>query len=109
MSDPRTGELLAAASTRRAGSRHWRAVTDPYEPGSTLKPFVAAALLAGHRASLSDTVFAENGEYRRGERLIRDEHEYGTLTLAEVLRYSSNIGMVKLSERLRPSEHYRYL
>ncbi len=109
MTDPRSGEVLAAASRRREGRRHWRAVTDPYEPGSTLKPFVAAALLTSGRATLDDTVFAENGTYRRGGRLIRDEHEYGVLTLAEVLRYSSNIGMVKLVEGLSPGWHYSLL
>lgn len=109
MADPRTGEILAAASLRGGDEGTWRGVTDPYEPGSTLKPFVAAALLAGHHATLADTVFAEEGAYRHGGRLIRDEHEYGWLTLADVLRYSSNIGMAKLSQRLAPREHYAYL
>ncbi len=104
--DPRTGEVLAAASVRRDGSRHWRGVTDPYEPGSTMKPFIMAALLDRHRASLADSVFAENGYYREGRREIRDVHGYGWLTAGEVLRYSSNIGMVKLSGRLQREEQY---
>ncbi len=104
--DPRTGEILAAASVRRDGSRHWRGVTDPYEPGSTMKPFIMAALLEWDRASLADSVFAENGYFREGRREIRDVHGYGWLTAGEVLRYSSNIGMVKLAARLRPEEQY---
>ncbi|NIP82392.1 MAG: PASTA domain-containing protein [Gemmatimonadetes bacterium] len=104
--DPRTGELLAAASVRRSGRRHWRGVTDPYEPGSTIKPFVMAALLERGRVSLEDSVFAEDGYYRLGRREIRDVHGRGWLTAGEVLRYSSNIGMVKLAERLEPAEQY---
>jgi cell division protein FtsI (penicillin-binding protein 3) len=104
--DPRTGDILAAVSIRRAGGSHWRGVTDPYEPGSTMKPFVMAALLETGLATLGDTVFAEEGYYRTGRREIRDVHGYGWLTAGEVLRYSSNIGMVKLAERLPPEVEY---
>lgn len=107
--DPRTGEVLAAASHRRDGGRHWRGVTDPYEPGSTIKPFVLATLLDRRRASLADTVFAEHGRMRRGVRTISDVHARGWITAAEVLRHSSNIGMVKLAERLDPAEEYEGL
>ncbi|HUG40489.1 MAG TPA: penicillin-binding protein [Longimicrobiales bacterium] len=107
--DPRTGEVLAAASRRTAGSRHWRAVTDPYEPGSTIKPFVLAALLERGRVHLADTVFAENGRMRTGRRTISDVEPHGWLTAAEVLRHSSNIGMAKLVERLEPQEEYEAL
>lgn len=107
--DPRTGEVLAAASLRTEGSRHWRGVTDPYEPGSTIKPFVLAGLLDRGRAALTDTVFAENGRMRRGARTISDTHASGWMTAAEVLRESSNIGMVKLAERMSPREEYETL
>ena len=107
--DPRTGEILAAASVRERGSRHWRSVTDPYEPGSTIKPFVMAALLDHRLVSMEDSVYAENGYFRQGRREIRDVHGYEWLTAAEVLRYSSNIGMVKLAERLSPDAHYATL
>ncbi len=107
--DPRTGDVLAAASVRRDGSRHWRGVTDPYEPGSTIKPFIVAALMELERATLADTVFAENGYYRMGRREIRDVHGYGWLTAAAVLRHSSNIGVVKLASRLQPEEQYGVL
>ena len=107
--DPRTGEILAAASVQAEGSRHWRGVTDPYEPGSTMKPFVLAALLDRGRVTLEDTVFAENGRFRTGARTISDVHAYGWITAAEVLRHSSNIGMAKLAERLAPAEEYEGL
>ena len=107
--DPRTGEVLAAASLRGDGGRHWRGVTDPYEPGSTMKPFVLAALLDRDRVALEDTVFAENGRMKRGARTISDVHAFGWLSAAEVLRHSSNIGMVKLAELLSPGEEYEAL
>ena len=107
--DPRTGEILAAASHVTDGGRHWRGVTDPYEPGSTMKPFVLAALLERGRVSLDDTVFAENGRMRRGARTISDVEPHGWITAGDVLRHSSNIGMVKLAERLAPTEEYEAL
>lgn len=107
--DPRTGELLAVASRRGEGIRKVPAFTDPYEPGSTLKPFLLASVLAEGAAGLTDTVDAEGGRYRIGRRTIEDVHPYDTITVAEVIRYSSNIGAAKLAQLLRPSVQYRYL
>ncbi|HSJ14753.1 MAG TPA: penicillin-binding transpeptidase domain-containing protein [Longimicrobiales bacterium] len=107
LADPATGEILAAASRaadRRA--RSWRAVTEPYEPGSTLKPFIVAALLTLGRAQLEDSVFAENGRYRLPGRVLSDVHGYGMLSLADALRKSSNIAIAKLAMRLEPAEQY---
>jgi cell division protein FtsI (penicillin-binding protein 3) len=107
--DPRTGDVLAAASQRRGQGNHWRGVTDPYEPGSTMKPFVLAALLDRGLATLEDSVFAENGRYQMGRRTISDVSPHGWLTAAEVLRFSSNVGIVKLAHRLDAAAHYASL
>ncbi len=107
--DPRTGEILAVASRRGSGNQSVPAFTDPYEPGSTLKPFLLSALLAENIVSLSDTIDVENGSYRDGRRLIEDVHAYERLSVAEVVSYSSNVGAVKLARRLQPGEQYRYL
>lgn len=107
--EPHTGDLLAAASLRPRG-RVLSSVTEPYEPGSTLKPFAVAALLAERRATLQDSVFAENGAWRtEGGRTIYDVHPYGRLSLADALRVSSNVGIAKMAARLTPGEQYRYL
>ncbi len=108
MADPRTGEILAAV-TSKPGVHTWRAVTEPYEPGSTLKPFAVATLLAEKRAQLTDSVFAENGVFIRDGRTIRDVHEYGWLSVADALKHSSNIALAKLSDRLDPETQYTYL
>ena len=109
IADPRTGEILAAVSRRDAAALQWTAVTEPYEPGSTLKPFLVAALLQEGRATFEDSVYAEEGRYVNGGRTISDVHAYGWLTLREALRYSSNIALAKMSERLDPETHYAYL
>lgn len=109
--DPKTGEVLAAVSQRSgAASGTLSALTEPFEPGSTLKPFVVAALLAEGTASLEDGVDAENGVWRAaGGRTIRDVQRHEWLTLRDALRFSSNIALVKFAEELPRGELYRYL
>lgn len=108
--DPHTGALRALASRRKGGAvAGASALTEPYEPGSTIKPFIAAALLERGRVRLSDSVPTYNGEYRLGRRTIRDVHRAKAMSFAEVLQYSSNIGMVQFAERLSPREEYEAL
>jgi cell division protein FtsI (penicillin-binding protein 3) len=109
MADPRTGELLAVASHRQGSAGTVPAFTSPYEPGSTVKPFLLATLLAEDLARLDEKVFVENGEFRTPYRVITDEHPYDTLSVEEVIRYSSNIGAAKLSARVEAGLQYRYL
>lgn len=109
MMDPASGEILALASRRVDGDARVPAFTDPYEPGSTLKPFLLSSLLAEEKASLGERIDTEDGTLERDGRVIRDVHEADTLTVAEVVRYSSNVGAAKLSERLPPGLQYRYL
>jgi cell division protein FtsI (penicillin-binding protein 3) len=108
--DPRTGEVLAAVSRRgTATASNWSAVTAPYEPGSTMKPFTVAAVLAERRATLGDSIYGEQGRYPLHGRVITDVHPFGWVTLADGLRQSSNVVMAKAGSRLTPEEHYRYL
>lgn len=114
--DPRTGDVLAAAS-READARGADAASasffvTSFEPGSTAKPFVAAALLQLARVDSADTVDGENGEWQLAgrQRPIRDDHPVsGPITLARAVQVSSNIGMVKFARRLEPEEHYDML
>lgn len=109
MADPRTGELLAVASRREGAAGAVPAFTSPYEPGSTVKPFLLATLLGEGVARLEDRVYAERGEYRTPHRVITDVHPYDTISVAQVIQVSSNIGAAKLSDRLQPGVQYRYL
>lgn len=104
--DPKTGELLAVASRTADGRTTAGALVSVFEPGSTAKVFVAAALLEYGKVRPADSVWAEQGTYRLGRRTIEDEHPAGWLTLGEVIERSSNIGIVKLAQRLTREEQF---
>jgi len=107
--EPNTGKVLALASRRIDGSSTSSAITTPFEPGSTAKVFAAAALILNERVGWDSLVWTGNGVYVTEHRTIRDEHENGWLSLEQVIEQSSNIGIVKLAERLEPSEQYEML
>lgn len=120
MMQPYTGDLLAVAAYpffdpnkfRNPEQRAWqrnRAITDPVEPGSTFKLVVAAAALEEDVAQLDEMFFCEDGVMRLGRRQIRDHDPYEWLSFADVFAYSSNIGVVKIGERLRPDQLYHYI
>lgn len=107
LANPRTGEVLAAVSRKGDGrAGNWRAVMESYEPGSTLKPFTVAALLSNERATLADSVYAEQGSFKLNGRELRDEHPSGWLTVGDAVRVSSNIAIAKVASRLYPNEQY---
>jgi len=111
MLDPATGEVLAVASTRRDGTGAARpsVFIDTFEPGSVAKIFAAAALLQHGRVRPTERVSGEAGKYRLPDRTIEDEHPLPTLTLADAIRVSSNIALVKFAARLKPREQYAML
>ncbi|HKQ31550.1 MAG TPA: penicillin-binding protein 2 [Burkholderiales bacterium] len=105
--DAHTGEILALVNepdfnpNNRAGLKSQafrnRAVTDTYEPGSTLKPFTVAAALESGRFRATTPIDTAPGTVRVGDRLIRDTHNYGTLTVSGVIEKSSNVGASKIA------------
>lgn len=108
---PTTGDVLAMVS-RRADPRAVAntAVTEPYEPGSTVKPFVAARLLALGRATPADQVNTMDGHITINGRRIDDADEHPAwLSLADVIKHSSNVGIVLFGERLTPREKFELL
>jgi cell division protein FtsI (penicillin-binding protein 3) len=108
--DPHSGEIRALASRRaRADATGATALIEPYEPGSTLKPFIAAALLEKGRVALDERVNTYNGTYRVHGRTISDIHRAPWMDFATVIRQSSNIGMVQFAERLTAGEEYEAL
>lgn len=110
--DPHNGDILAMAS-RRLDPKQTSAtvVTEPFEPGSTAKPFMAAALLERGRVKDADSVDTGDGVLKIDGRKnpVRDDHKIGRADLAEVLRWSSNIGIIKFSQRLTNAEKYETL
>lgn len=107
--DPHTGEILAMAS-RRLDPRQTSAtvITEPFEPGSTFKPFIAAGLIDRNLVSDHDSVDTGNGVLLIKGRSapIRDDHLVGRASLATVLRWSSNIGIIKFASRLSGQQEY---
>ena len=108
--DPATGEVRAMAS-RRADplSTAATALTEPYEPGSTLKPFVAARLLDMGRARADEIVQTYNGKWELDGRKIEDDHPGAQFSLADVIRYSSNIGIIQFAQRFSHDEQFELL
>ena len=119
--DPGTGEVLAMAnepmfnpntfSIYPADARRNRAVTDCFDPGSVFKPFLAAAALEEGLIAESDTFDCENGSYTVGNRVVHDaqNEKFQELSLAEIIKYSSNIGSIKVAERLGRKKFYHYI
>ena len=106
--DPRTGEVLAMANYpffnpnafSRYDRRWWRnrTVTDVFEPGSTMKVFLAAAALEAGVCTPDTVFFCEDGKYRVYKNLVPDTKAHGWLSLGQIVQFSSNIGAVKISE-----------
>ena len=117
--DPRTGELLALAvrptfnpnNFATATSNEWRnrAVTDPFEPGSTFKVILAAAALEERVVRPGDRFYGEQGTITVASTVIHDWKRYGWLTFSEVLQNSSNVGAVKVGLALGRERYYRYI
>ncbi len=116
--DAKTGEILALANqpifnpnNRRdyqPGPMRNRAVIDTFEPGSTIKPFVAAAVLERGLVH-PDTVIDTPETWRVGNKLVRDLHPHAQMTVSEIIQKSSNVGAVKLAMRLTPQQYWEVL
>jgi cell division protein FtsI (penicillin-binding protein 3) len=117
--EPQTGRVLAMANyplfnpnsyfKYQPGVLRNRNITDSFEPGSTFKVFLIAAALEEKAISPADSFNCEGGSYSIGGRTIHDTHKYGRLSVAEVLKYSSNIGAAKIGGRLGQERLYNYL
>ena len=112
-----SGEVLALAvqppfnPNNRAGIRgsHYRnrVVTDVFEPGSTLKPFTIAAALMSGRYRPETMIDTAPGRFAAGRHSISDINNYGTLSLSDVLRKSSNVGATRVALSLGPERLWR--
>jgi cell division protein FtsI (penicillin-binding protein 3) len=115
--DPNTGELLAVANWPTFDSnepsafeddvRMNRAVAAAYEPGSTFKVITLASAFENGVANPSDLVDCQNGSIVVAGRLIHDWHPFGTLSVAQVLAHSSDVGSIKIALRDGASNLYQ--
>jgi cell division protein FtsI (penicillin-binding protein 3) len=112
--DAVTGEVLALANypsydpdKRRNLSGEQlrnRAMTDTFEPGSTMKPITVAMALEAGRVTPQTLIETGPGRFTMGGFTIRDTHDYGTLTVEGVIQKSSNVGSLKIAQKLSPNE-----
>jgi cell division protein FtsI (penicillin-binding protein 3) len=119
MMRPSTGEILAMASyptfnpndfrSSSAGDRRNRPIQQSFEPGSTFKIVTLASAFDRGVIQRGDIFFCENGAYRYRTTTYHDTHEYGWLSVRQILQRSSNIGAIKIGERLGDKDFYRYI
>ena len=112
--DVQTGEVLALANypsyspskrTNLTGAQlRNRALTDSFEPGSTMKPFIAALALDKGLVRPETPIQTAPGRITIGGSTIGDAHPHGVLTVNEVIQKSSNVGTVKLAMQMQPRE-----
>jgi len=112
--DAKSGEILAAVTqpgfnpNARRNLKSYiyrnRAMTDVFEPGSTVKPFVVAAALNGGYVDENIRIVT-NGKFKVGRNWVRDGHNYGTLSLTNVLKKSSNVGVSKIALAM-PNDYF---
>lgn len=105
--DIKTGEVLAMAnqpsynpnnrSKLKSSHLRNRAVTDVFEPGSTIKPFTVAAALESGKFKANSVVNTSPGYFRIGKYVVQDVRNYGRINLSTILSKSSNIGASKLA------------
>jgi cell division protein FtsI (penicillin-binding protein 3) len=117
--DPNTGEILALANspgynpndygTSEVEARRDRAVTDRFEPGSTMKIFTVASALAARTLSPTQTIYCEEGTMAIDNVIIHDTHINAWLTPTQILAMSSNIGAAKVGLALGESQLYESL
>jgi cell division protein FtsI (penicillin-binding protein 3) len=108
--DPHSGEVRCMASRRQgAKATASTALTEPFEPGSTLKPFFVGALLERGLARTDEMIDTYGGKYTVKGRTITDVHKAGRLSLADVIRFSSNVGIARFTERLSDRQMYETL
>ena len=116
--DPASGEIYAMANVPQFNPNRYRSyrptswrnpnVSNSYEPGSIFKPIVAAAVLESGDVGPNDIFFCENGSYLVGSARIGEAsgHSFGWLSLAGIIQKSSNIGAIKIAEKLGKRRFY---
>ena len=112
--DVQTGEVLALAnypSYTPADRRNLtgaqlrnRALTDTFEPGSTMKPFIVSIALESGRVTPQTVINTAPGRLTITGSTISDAHVYGALSVSEVIQKSSNVGTVKMAMTMQPRE-----
>lgn len=117
--DARTGEVLALvnvptynpnnhATMNRDSSRN-RVVTDSFEPGSTMKPFLVAAALEAGVVTPETRIDTGPGWFMVGEKRISDVHAKGIVDITELIKVSSNVAAAKIALEMKSEDYWTLL
>ncbi len=122
VADPHTGEILALANeptfnpNARIGGgpgetilRRNRATQEIYEPGSTFKIVTASAAIEERAFTTGEPIDVSQGYIKLPGRIVKDVHRYGVLSFADVIVKSSNVGAIKIGNRLGQERMGRYV
>ena len=114
--DAKTSEILAMVSVPSGNPNNPRekkpslvknrAMTDTFEPGSTVKPFVVAKAMIAGLVDTKTEIDTKHGRLKIGRNLVRDTHDYGKLNVASVIKKSSNVGICKIALKLPKDQLY---
>lgn len=117
--DVKTGEILAMVNqpsfnpnnrpSRKVDVVRNRAVTDVFEPGSTIKAFSVASILDSGRYKTDSVIDTYPGWIRVNHRIVRDEHESGPMTVTQIFQKSSNVGVTKMILSIPPDQLWNLL
>ena len=116
--NPQSGAILAMSSVPSfdnnnfsqfsIGQHHSKVLTDQFEPGSTFKIVAATASLAEDKVALDQEFSCENGEFDYFGSIIKDHEPYEQLTISQIIKHSSNIGIIKIAEEVGSNSIYKY-
>ena len=116
--NPQSGAILAMSSVPSfdnnnfsqfsISQHHSKVLTDQFEPGSTFKIVAATASLAENIVALEQEFSCENGEFDYFGSTIKDHEPYEQLTISQIIKYSSNIGIIKIAEEVGSNSIYKY-
>ncbi|MBK1964376.1 penicillin-binding protein 2 [Campylobacter novaezeelandiae] len=111
--ESKTGKILALASSRRYNPKNRSkdlsvlnasAIEYGYEAGSVIKPFIFVTALRLNKIKLDEIINTYGGKYKLGRFIISDDHKKDKMSTEEIIRYSSNIGMIQIAKRLNNIE-----
>jgi cell division protein FtsI (penicillin-binding protein 3) len=117
--EPSTGKILAMASYPDFNPNKFnkfsidsirnRAIIDCFDPGSTFKPLVVAAAIEENAIKPDELFYCENGIYNVDSMVFRDSKKYGWMPPEKIIKHSSNIGVIKIAEKLGEERLYSYI
>lgn len=117
--DAYTGDIIFAASSGgfdpneygKYSRSEWKNYPAGYlyEPGSIFKPVLFSLLMDKHNLNMREMVNCENGKYKLYDHVVKDVHPFQILTARQVMLHSSNIGTMKLSDKVTKKEFYQYM